>query len=77
MYGSWTENVVLWRIFFKDSFETHNTFYDVYNYWGWDQRRHVPNHLFGCWDVLLRSENRFVKLLNNNERKCKTNSTVN
>ena len=27
--------------------------------------------------VLLRFENRFVKLLNNNERKCKKNSSVN
>ena len=71
MYGSWTENVVLWRNFWGFISDLENVLM-MYNYWVWAQSR-IKNHPFG-W---LRFENWFFKLLNNDDKKCIKNSTVN
>ena len=36
MYGSWTENVVLWRIFLGFIWDILNVL-KIYNYWVWAQ----------------------------------------
>ena len=57
---------------FKDSFETYETFLRRI-FTEFERKVDVQNHEFG-W---VRFQNRFLKLLNNDDKKCKQNSTVN
>ena len=70
MYGSWTENVVLWRYFLGFICDIKNVL--VMLIAEFESKVNAQNHPFG-W---LGFENRFLKLLNNDDKKCQ-NSTVN
>ena len=72
MYGGWTEIAVLYRQFVSDSFETYQTFKRsiITEFEG---KVDVQNDQFG-W---IRLRIVFFKLLNNDDKNCKQNSTVN
>ena len=69
MYGSSTENVVMWRNFLR--FLKTKKVLMMYNYQVWAQSRRLKSSI---WAVTLW-ESIFLKLLNNDDKKSK-NSTV-